>query len=189
MSTKRTPLDPAASVDQTVDRWSHFMRGLHTTKAGQSRPWAEVQVTLPQLRVLGLLAGRPDAHSVGMSGRELAARLGVGPSAVTPLVDRLVEHDLVRREEDRADRRITRLLVTDQGQALLERMFAGQRELIASVLRHLDPDELVVVDRAFGLLQDGLQRATDTSTTTASDLLAVTASAGASHGTRPAEQS
>jgi DNA-binding MarR family transcriptional regulator len=159
--------DGVTSVDRTVDRWCQLMRGLHIAKAGQSRPWAEVQVTLPQLRVLGLLAARSDDASGGMSGRALASLLGVGPSAVTPLIDRLVEHGLVRREEDRVDRRITRLLLTDQGQALLERMFAGQRDLIATVLRHLEPDELAVVNGAFGLLQDGLRRAADTSTDTA----------------------
>jgi DNA-binding MarR family transcriptional regulator len=111
--------------------------------------------------VLGLLGGRAGAASSGLSGRELATRLGVGPSAVTPLVDRLVEHGLVRREEDREDRRITRLLITDQGQALLERMFAGQRELLAGLLHRLDPDELAAVNRAFDLLQQALDRAVE----------------------------
>jgi DNA-binding MarR family transcriptional regulator len=146
-----------ASVEQTLEQWCRFMRGLHALKLGQSRPWAEVHVTLPQLRVLGLLAARPEGWS-GLSGRELAARLGVGPSAVTPVVDRLVEHGLVRREEDRVDRRITRLTATEEGLALLERMFAGQRELFVSLLNQLDQDELALVDRALGVLRLGLQR-------------------------------
>lgn len=154
-----TPLDRA--VAQAVEQWCLFMRGLHTAKTAQSRPWGEVQVTLPQLRALGLLAAHPD----GMSGRDLAARLGVGPSAVTPLVDRLVEHHLVRRQEDRADRRITRLLATDDGLALMERMFAGQRDLIVSVLCRLEPDELRTVSEAFVLLHQGLQRAASPTTT------------------------
>jgi len=162
--SKQEAPDDAGAIDQAVERWCRLMRGLHTAKAGQSRPWAEVHVTLPQLRVLSLLADTSGEAASGLSGRDLAARLGVGPSAVTPLVDRLVEHGLVRREEDRTDRRITRLLVTDQGQTLLERMFAGHRDLIANVLRHLEPDELAVVDRAFGVLQDGLRRVAEAST-------------------------
>jgi DNA-binding MarR family transcriptional regulator len=151
-----------ASVDQTLEQWCQLMRGLQALKIGQSRPWGEVQVTLPQLRVLGLLASRPEGRS-GLSGRELAARLGVGPSAVTPVVDRLVEHGLVRREEDRFDRRITRLHATEEGLALLERMFAGQREVLVSLFNQLNRDELALVERALGVLRQGLQRLADES--------------------------
>jgi len=118
----------APTVDAVVDQWCQLMRALHAWRPGQPRPWFDSHVTLPQLKAVGLLAARPS----GVSGRELASLLAVGPSAVTPLVDRLVEHGWARREEDRADRRITRLFITQEGQALLERMVAGQRELIAS---------------------------------------------------------
>jgi DNA-binding MarR family transcriptional regulator len=174
MATNLHAPTPAAplnlDVERAVEQWCQFMHGLHTAKTAQSRPWAEVQVTLPQLRALGLLA----AHPNGMSGRDLAARLGVGPSAVTPLVDRLVEHKLVRREEDRTDRRITRLLATDDGLALMERMIAGQRDLIVGILRRLGPEELQTVSEAFGLLRQGLQRAAESPAITVPAALAGT---------------
>ena len=42
----------------------------------------------------------------GVRSRELADGLGIAPSAATPLVDRLVEQKLARRDDDTADRRI-----------------------------------------------------------------------------------
>src|SRR4051812_41538963 len=102
----------APTVDAVVDQWCQLMRALHSWRLGQSRPMFESNVTIPQLKAVGLLAARP----AGISGRELAGLLAVGPSAVTPLVDRLVEHGWARREEDRADRRITRLFITEAGQ-------------------------------------------------------------------------
>lgn len=150
----------APAVDAVVDQWCQLMKGLHNWRLGQPRPWFESNVTIPQLKAVGLLAARP----AGLSGRELASLLGVGPSAVTPLVDRMVEHGWARREEDRADRRITRLFITPAGSALLERMVAGQRELIATALRQLDPSELEAVAHGLDLVCEGVRRATTTPT-------------------------
>ena len=139
-------------VEGAVEQWCQLMRALNVSRCVQPQPWGEFHVTLPQLRALGLLA----AHPSGLSGRELATLLDVGPSAVTPLVDRLVEHHLVRRIEDRFDRRITRLHLTDEGQTLLTQMFAGKRELIATALRSLEPEELDLVTRAFEVLRQAV---------------------------------
>jgi DNA-binding MarR family transcriptional regulator len=149
-----TPGDP---VDACLHRYGQMMRALLHVRAA-SGSWNEVNVTLPQIRVLSLLAG----HAEGLSGRTLAGLLGVGPSAVTPLVDRLVDHGYVRREEDRQDRRITRLLLTPEGAAVLQQMAAGRREILAEVLHHLDAEELATVDRAFELVAQGVIRASPT---------------------------
>lgn len=169
----------APAVDAVVDQWCLVMRSLHNWRLGQSQPWIENNVTIPQLKAVGLLGARP----AGLSGRELASLLGVGPSAVTPLVDRLVEHGWARRQEDRADRRITRLFITPEGQGLLDRMVAGQRELIANALRHLDPSELEAVARGIDAVHRGIRRATasspdvfDSNTACARNVLAGTAS-------------
>jgi DNA-binding MarR family transcriptional regulator len=140
--------DRDALINASLELYSRLSQAMIPTRAACAMPWTDLPITLPQLRVLGVLY--PSAG--GLSGRELAGQLGVGPSAVTPLVDRLVEHGFVRREEDRADRRITRLLLTDAGLRVLERMTAGRRERMADLLRRLEADELAVVERAFALL-------------------------------------
>jgi len=69
----------------------------------RTRPaWSDLDLTMAQLKALIAITG-----TGGLTGRDLAERLGIGPSAVTPLVDRLVAHGYVRREEDATDRRIT----------------------------------------------------------------------------------
>jgi DNA-binding MarR family transcriptional regulator len=141
-------------IETCLTRYGQMMRALLHVRAAAG-PWNEVNVTLPQIRVLSLLAG----HAEGLSGRALASMLGVGPSAVTPLVDRLVDHGYVRREEDKQDRRITRLLLTPEGAAVLHQMAAGRREVLAEVLQKLEPDELAIVERAFALVALGVQRA------------------------------
>ncbi len=146
--------DRDALINASLAEYSRLAQAMIPAKTACTMPWTDLPITLPQLRVLGVLY--PSAG--GMSGRELAGQLGVGPSAVTPLVDRLVEHGFVRREEDRADRRITRLLLTDAGLHVLERMTAGRRERMTDLLRHLDADELAVVHEAFELLNRAADR-------------------------------
>ena len=141
-------------VESSLQRFGRLTRAMVMARPASNPPWNELHITLPQLRALGLLC----SNKRSMSGRELAALLGVGPSAVTPLVDRLVDHGYVRREEDRLDRRITRLLLTDDGLTLLHRMHVGRREQMADLLRHLDAEELEVVSQAFELLSRAAER-------------------------------
>src|SRR4051794_3217143 len=146
---------PSDLIDACLTRYGQMMRALLHVPAASAMPWNESTLTLPQIRVLSLLAG----HAEGLSGRALASMLGVGPSAVTPLVDRLVDHGYVRREEDRLDRRITRLLLTPEGATVLHQIAAGRLEVLAEVLQQLAPEELAIVERAFDLVSVGVQRA------------------------------
>ena len=142
------------SVCSAVEEYGRLVRALQLGGRGRALPWAGIDLTLPQLKVLGLIASRPH----GLHGRELAATLGVGPPAVTALVDRLAEPGYVRREEDPHDRRITWIRLTESGRLLLERMTAGQRERLAEVLDLLGPDELADVSRALRILREAGER-------------------------------
>jgi DNA-binding MarR family transcriptional regulator len=141
-------------IEATLNQYQRLTQLMLLARAACTPLWNDIGITLPQLRVLGILLSRAD----GISGRELATLLGVGPSAVTPLIDRLVEHGYVRREEDRLDRRITRVLLTEAGLGLLQRMTAGRREQMADLLRHLDTEELATVDRALRILGQAVER-------------------------------
>src|ERR1041385_8553969 len=114
------------SVDAALGAFHQWMAALQAARAGRGDPWAECPMTIPQLRALGLIVAAP----AGRSSRELASLLGVGASAVTPLVDRLVEHGFVERHEDPHDRRITRLTMTDDGRATLQQMVSGKGDLM-----------------------------------------------------------
>jgi DNA-binding MarR family transcriptional regulator len=145
-----------ASQDSVLDAYRRLTRALHVERARRgSDPWYECPMTMPQLRALSLIVNQR-----GLSSRELATRLAVGASAITPVVDRLVERGFVRRTDDPHDRRIARLEATDRGADLLDRMAAGQGEVIRDILTQLDPDQLATVEAAFDVLLSGLQRQT-----------------------------
>src|ERR687885_673757 len=102
------------------------MRGLCPLGA---ETWLETELTMAQLKALSLLHARGRA-----SGRALARAMGIGPSAVSQLVDRLVGEGDVRREEDPHDRRVTWLVPTARGRAAVEQLVLARRERFAAVV-------------------------------------------------------
>ena len=138
------------SVELALDAFRRLMASLHAVRAQRGAdPWSTCPMTMPQLRALSLIV----ASNRGLSSRELAASLGVGASAVTPLVDRLVDHGYVLRHEDARDRRISRLTATESGSAMLEHLVAGKGDVLREAFTHLTPEQLHQVTAAFDVLR------------------------------------
>jgi len=134
-----TPTD--GIVDAVIDA-SRVLLGI----ADRALPDAS-DVTLHQFRALVLLQARGD-----LNVNEVAELLGVNPSTVTRLCDRLVAKRLVRRRHSRENRREVLISLTRSGEALVADVLARRREGIAAVLAHLEPSrqrELADVLRDF----------------------------------------
>lgn len=84
----------------------------------------ELGLTYPQYLVM--LALWQDG---AMAGSDLAARLQLGPSAVTPLVDRLEAAGLVSRTRAR-DRRVVVVSLTEAGRRLEHRVAKAQEAVV-----------------------------------------------------------
>jgi DNA-binding MarR family transcriptional regulator len=115
--------------------------------SAQSVTAVEDIVTLPQLRVLVMVASRtaPNLNAV-------ANGMGVHPSNATRTVDRLVSAGLLDRSDDPTDRRNLVLELTESGRQLVERVMDQRRAAIAAVLDRMPPGRrrsLVPVMRAF----------------------------------------
>lgn len=90
----------------------------------------ENEVTLPQLRVLVMLATQGPLNLVKVAGS-----LGVHPSNATRAVERLVVAGLVHRRDDPSDRRNVVLTLTVQGQALVDSVFEHRRAAVEKVVQ------------------------------------------------------
>lgn len=100
--------------------------------SAQSVAAVEDEVTLPQLRVLVMVASR-DELNLG----SVAAGLGVHPSNATRAVDRLVKAGLLDRRDDPTDRRNLVLTLTSAGSRLVERVMNDRRSAIADILSRM----------------------------------------------------
>ena len=114
----------------TVDTLLAFACALRSLQlAERDHPWLSLPLTMAQLKALMLIL-----QSGGLPSRGLADRLGIGPSAVTPLVDRLVQQRLVRRQADAADRRVIWVRPTARAAALRDRVLETNRSALAEIV-------------------------------------------------------
>jgi long-chain acyl-CoA synthetase len=101
---------------------------------------AQVDLTLPQYRVLGILF----EGSAAASG--LADRLAVRPSSVTAIIDGLVARGLVDRKHEEDDRRRIALRLTDEGERIVAEADLTVDAYLESIATHLpDADEVMVL--------------------------------------------
>jgi long-chain acyl-CoA synthetase len=94
-----------------------------------------VDLTLPQFRVLGILAEGSSAAS------GLADRLAVRRPSITAVIDGLVARGLVDRRQEDSDRRRVSLRLTEDGERILADADRAVDEYLASLAGYLPTKE------------------------------------------------
>ena len=112
---------------------------MHRFKASSGGAWMEIDLTLPQLRTLLILA-EEGPLVIG----QIAQRLGIGLSTGGHLVDRLVQAGLAERTEDSEDRRRTLARLTPKGEELYTRLL-NRVQHIQTLIQKLDEDDLAAL--------------------------------------------
>ncbi|MCY9133112.1 MarR family transcriptional regulator [Bacillus atrophaeus] len=74
---------------------------------------------------------------------EIAERMEVKPSAVTLMVDRLEQKNLVVRKHDTEDRRVINISLTAEGDKKFEDILTGRKAILARYLSFLTEEELL----------------------------------------------
>ncbi len=105
----------------------------------------QVELTLPQYRVLGILA----EGSAAASG--LADRLAVRRPSITALIDGLVARGLVDRRQEDTDRRRVELRLTPEGSDVLARADVAVDEYLIAIAGHLPDKEEAMALRSLEL--------------------------------------
>lgn len=117
----------------------------------RSHPLFSLHLTLPQLKVLLLLA-----LGDGAAGQELSRAMGVSLATMTGIVDRLVAQNLVTRREDPRDRRVRRIELSPTGRQLVDRITSAGVDGLRRILDRLSVDDLRILDRAGTLIMQAI---------------------------------
>jgi DNA-binding MarR family transcriptional regulator len=148
VKSKTVAAPPPDTTLDTLATFVHTLRTLNMT-AGGHQFWLGLDLTMVQFKAVLLLV-----LTGGMTSRKLADQLGVGPSAVTQLVDRLVDQKLARREADETDRRVAWIRPTAKAVTLQDELLQTSRSTMADVLDGLHPRDRALVQQALRLLLD-----------------------------------
>jgi DNA-binding MarR family transcriptional regulator len=108
---------------------------------------ADDRVTLPQLRVMMMIATRGAMNLVAV-----AAGLDVSSPNASRICDRLLKAGMLDRTQDAQDRRHVTLTLTAEGEALIERLIRHRRTAVRKILRGMTSrqrEDLEAVTNAF----------------------------------------
>lgn len=137
-----------------MDSQQRFSRLLHLAahawRLAIDRRLKEIGLSMNSWLAVATLA----SESEPMTQKALAQVLGLEEASVVPLVDRLVAQQLVERSQPEEDRRKRLLLVTEQGNALFNKVKVETDRLRGELLADIDRDELAIAQRVLQQLLD-----------------------------------
>lgn len=137
-------------IDRALAGYAQLVELLSATRTPD---FPDPHVTMAQMRVLMLLSAVGEAR---MS--DLAHQLGISPSTLSSLVDRLVEPQFVTRRDDAHDRRSVLVSLAPAGNQLLDQFNELGADALRSLLEQLTPTEIVTVNQAIELLVAAARR-------------------------------
>jgi DNA-binding MarR family transcriptional regulator len=143
-----TSPDHATEASPEVVELAARLRLVATRLSRQLRQEAGTGLTPSQLSVLASL-DRCGALTLG----ELAERERVAPPSITKVVAKLEEAELIRREPEPADRRVTRVRLTAKGGRLLTSSRQRKNAWLAGQLADLPAADRARVTRAIDVLE------------------------------------
>lgn len=116
--------------------WIALVRAEKAVFRALGKALAPLNLKVAQLEVMIHLYKHP-----AMSQHDVARKLLVGRSNVTMLLPQMEEQGIVRRENDANDRRVMRLYLTGEGEALLKRAIDVYSGLIERVMAHASAND------------------------------------------------
>jgi DNA-binding MarR family transcriptional regulator len=139
-----------AKVEHDLDE---FIDTLLTTSrvfvalAARSLSQSELEVTLPQYRLLVVLAAHGPQNLGSLSGF-----LGVNASTATRMCDRLLRKGLIQRRNSQRDRRAVRLALSEKGQALVDETTRLRRVELSKLLEAVPGNQQRALVQALAFL-------------------------------------
>jgi DNA-binding MarR family transcriptional regulator len=126
---------------------------MHASSNDFSRIMRDYSLSMPQLSTLMRLYYRR-AGAVS----DIASALGVTNAAASQMVDRLVQLGLIDRLEDKLDRRVKHVELTQKGRQLIQHTMDVRRRWMEDLTTRLTPEQQEAIVTALTLLTEAARR-------------------------------
>ncbi|WP_182559602.1 MarR family winged helix-turn-helix transcriptional regulator [Microlunatus kandeliicorticis] len=142
---------PTEDVDLESATLDALMRASRVVTAIVARSMArnDNRITMPQLRVLVMVASGPDVTTTAV-----ASELRIHLSSASRLCDRLVAAGWLTRRESPTDRRSSLLVLTRRGRSLLSAIMAERRRAFAQIVADLPATQQRTLTRSLERFAD-----------------------------------
>jgi DNA-binding MarR family transcriptional regulator len=121
---------------------------MSTDGGGVIRAIDESGLTFVQMKTLVTVSGDEEPSAIN----SISERLGISLPSASRAVDGLFKKGLVTRVEDTEDRRVRRVVLTDEGQQVANRLITARLEGLESFVAGLSAAERRKLDAALELL-------------------------------------
>jgi DNA-binding MarR family transcriptional regulator len=148
--TETTRSRTARSIERALEGYAQIVELMSATRPPE---FPDSHVTMAQMRVLMVLSAIGEAR---MS--DLAHQLGIAPSTLSSVVDRLVEAGLATRKDDPRDRRSVVVALAPAGARMLDQFSELGTDALRSLLEQVPDKDIVTVNKAIELLVAAARR-------------------------------
>ncbi len=142
---------PETDTDEPLGFLIH--ESAHALSQSYGAVMAPLGLTRPQVRVIVWTE-----HTPGITQAELCERLSSSPMAMTGLLDRMENKNLVKRVDDPKDRRVKRIYLTDGALALMPEMEVIAEKFKAQVRAGLTREEIAAAQRVLSTMKENALR-------------------------------
>jgi DNA-binding MarR family transcriptional regulator len=140
-----TDLDKEDLINRVLELQHQFLHVMRDK--AEPAPWLGLNLTIAQLKSMIFI------HAEGSTNfKNLAGAMGVTPPDITRIIDRLVEQDLVSREENPDNRRMQILKVTGQGEDLLKKLREHRPRHVTGILKRMSMEDLLFLEKGLSAL-------------------------------------
>jgi len=134
--------EPRTDIGYLVQRLRGEILAAINGELGADERLGRLHVSLAQLVILALLA--PEG---GATASDVCKVMSYGTGAMSRLVDRLARKGLIRRRRNCEDRRRVTLELTDEGRAVLPKMWEICANVTGRILRSFTEEEIRQLER------------------------------------------
>ena len=134
--------------------FSAYMRTLHLHRQLMIKLMSHQDSHPGQAFCLRMLGGND-----GISQRDLADAMHLSRPAVTTMMQRMERAGLIDRRPDEADRRLTRVYLTDEGRTLETQMRETFASYISQAFDSMSVDDRRELERLLGIVAQNTERA------------------------------
>jgi MarR family transcriptional regulator, organic hydroperoxide resistance regulator len=139
-----------AELNPHAERFRNAMKNLMQRLTQDQKNQSDIGLTRPQFFILHMLKVKGTCKVTA-----LAEHMEVKPSAVTVMIDRLVNQGYVVRQHDPGDRRVVLMNLTEDGERVLQEFDRHSNEVFAKYAGRVEPEELEQMIRTLEKISGG----------------------------------
>jgi DNA-binding MarR family transcriptional regulator len=134
-----------------IKKFGHMNTEVHKKTEEYLLKGIELSISMPHIFLLSFIKEK------GISSvSDIAHYLGVTLSAVTCLVDKLVDMNLVDRKRSEKDRRLVLLEITQEGDEILEKVKENSNNLFEKCFKGISRDKIEIFFEVYRQINENL---------------------------------